>query len=221
MSKPAAVLFDLDGTLLDTAPDFYVVLNRVLQEANQPAADYQLVRDTVSNGARALIMAAFNIPDTHPQFAGLLQKLLQYYTGHLAVKTQLFPGLNEFLLELEQRNIAWGIVTNKPSIYTNPILEQLNLSKRCSVAICPDQVQNKKPHPEPILKACADIGVSPDQTFYVGDHARDIESGRAAGSKTIAALWGYIPQEENTQDWQADFYVAQPEQLTDLFNAWW
>lgn len=221
MKKIEAVLFDLDGTLLDTAPDFYVVLNRVLAEANKPPVNYQLVRNTVSNGARALITAAFNLTDTNAQFADLLQKLLHYYSGHLAVKTVLFPGLDNFLKELENRDIAWGIVTNKPSQYTNPILEQLNLQQRCGVAICPDQVVHKKPHPEPIYKACTELGVDPQRAFYVGDHVRDIESGRAAGSKTVGALWGYIPADEDTHAWQADFYVDRSEQLASLFESLW
>ncbi|HET8706419.1 MAG TPA: HAD family hydrolase, partial [Pseudomonadales bacterium] len=119
------------------------------------------------------------------------------------------------------RNIAWGIVTNKPSQYTDAIIQQLNLQHRCRVAICPDQVQNKKPHPEPILKACKEIGVDPLNTFYVGDHIRDIESGRAAGAQTIAALWGYIPKDEDTKAWGADYYVTHPEQLTNFFSRYW
>jgi len=216
-----AVLFDLDGTLLDTAPDFYTVLNRLLLEMQKEPADYQLVRNSVSNGARALIMAAFKISDQHPDFPPLLQKLLQYYSGHLAVKTHLFAGLHELLQQLEQRGIQWGIVTNKPSQYTNAILQQLNLEQRCSVAICPDHVTHKKPHPEPILKACADIGVDPRRTFYVGDHIRDIEAGRAAGAQTVAALWGYISEEEDTRAWQADYYIAQPDELTTLLSQFW
>lgn len=205
-----AVLFDLDGTLIDTAPDFVRIVNQLRQEQGMTPFPYDTIRQQVSNGARALVTLAFGGEDSNPEFATLLDALLTRYEQGLAVDSGLFNGLNESLLALEAKGIPWGIVTNKPSRYTNPLLEGLNLAQRCAVAICPDQVTHRKPHPEPILTACQKIGANPLHTIYVGDHARDIEAGKRAENFTVAAAWGYLNEGEQAEDWQAHLTLQTP-----------
>lgn len=213
----AAVLFDLDGTLVDTAPDFIRVLNQLRTEEGLPALPSTTIRGQVSNGARALIKLAFALDEGDPQHCRLLNRLLQLYADGLAQESTLFNGLDEFLTALEAQQIPWGVVTNKPSLYTFPLLKQLALLDRCSTVICPDHVTHKKPHAEPLLKACAQIGVDPTQSWYVGDHARDIESGRNAGCKTIAAGWGYLSADDDLAAWRPDFVFETPTAMAALF----
>lgn len=213
MTHIAAVLFDLDGTLVDTAPDFVRVLNQLRADDQLPPLPYDAIRNQVSNGARALVKLGFALEETSDDFARRLEKLLALYEQGLAVESKLFDGLDASLRWLEQRNIPWGVVTNKPSRYTLPLLRGLKLDQRCAVAICPDHVTHKKPHPEPLLTACDWMSVDPQQTIYVGDHIRDIEAGRAAGNYTIAAAWGYLEQDTNINDWQADIILQTPAQL--------
>ena len=170
----------------------------------------------MSNGARALVTLAFGGEDSNPNFADHLHALLNRYEQQLAQDSCLFDGLDSALQALEARNIPWGIVTNKPSQYTNPLLEGLNLASRCAVAICPDQVTHRKPHPEPIFKACEIIGVAPAATIYVGDHARDIEAGKRANNFTVAAGWGYLNEGEQAEDWHAHLTLPTPQS----FQQW-
>lgn len=217
--KPiAAVLFDLDGTLIDTAPDFVRIVNELRQEHQQTPFAYDTVRQQVSNGARALVTLAFGGEETNPRFAEHLETLLNRYEAGLAQDSGLFAGLDSALESLERAGIPWGIVTNKPSRYTNPLLVGLNLSERCAVAICPDQVTHRKPHPEPILTACERIGVDPKQTLYVGDHARDIEAGKRANNFTIAAGWGYLNENEQAEDWDAHLTIPTPQAFSDWLS---
>ncbi len=221
MTKPfistvEAVLFDLDGTLIDTAPDFVSVVNLLRQEDKLPPLAAALVRAQVSNGARALITLAFNLKEGEAGFAEKLQQLLDLYLCNLAEESTLFDGLDELLKVLEQQNIPWGIVTNKPRRYTVPLLAGLNLTERCAVVICPDDVTHKKPHPEPLLMACKAINAAPDKTLYVGDHIRDIASGNSAQNRTIAVSWGYIDEGEDLNLWNADHIIHTSKELLQL-----
>lgn len=209
-----AVLFDLDGTLIDTAPDFVRILNQLRREHELEPFPYDTIRQQVSNGARALVTLAFGGEDSNPRFADHLETLLNRYEQGLAEDSCLFAGLDSALLALEARNIPWGIVTNKPSRYTNPLIAGLDLAQRCAVAICPDQVTHRKPHPEPIFTACEKIGVDPAATIYVGDHARDIEAGKRANNFTVAAGWGYLNEGEQAADWQAHITLATPQEFS-------
>ena len=211
-----AVLFDLDGTLVDTAPDFVFVLNQLRQQYGLEALPDLPIRQQVSNGAKALIRLSFGDENTNQDFQHQLEALLNLYEQHLAVKSTVFEGLETALEHLEQRSIPWGIVTNKPSRFTNPLVKELNLEHRCAVAICPDQVNNSKPHPEPILTACNIIGARPENTLYVGDHLRDIQAGKNANNTTVAAAWGYLNEGEHAEDWQADIIMATPND----FSQW-
>jgi 2-phosphoglycolate phosphatase len=210
------VLFDLDGTLLDTAPDFIVVLNAMLTDRGRAPLPAENIRAVVSNGARALVALAFGGNPGEEEFEALNVELRERYSRHLAVHTHLFPGLDDVLARLEKDGIPWGIVTNKPSQYTLPILDALALSRRCASVVCPDQVTHTKPHPEPMLKAAAEMHIQATDCVYVGDHERDIAAGRNAGMATVVAGWGYIGPEENARHWNADFHVDSTRELGEL-----
>lgn len=213
-----AVLFDLDGTLIDTAPDFAVVVNQLCQHHGRPTITYEAIRNTVSHGARALVSLAFDIGEDDPAFAALRQQLLDRYSQHLAVKTSLFPGMAELLLWLDQQALPWGIVTNKPRLYATAIIDALQLADRCGTLICPDDVNNTKPDPEPMLLACRQLDRLATGTVYIGDHRRDIEAGRNAAMTTIAANYGYIDPADPVDNWQADFSVEQAADIMPLLS---
>ncbi|MBK8308267.1 MAG: HAD-IA family hydrolase [Gammaproteobacteria bacterium] len=219
MSRTArlrSVLFDLDGTLLDTAPDFATVMNLLLAENDCAPMAYDLVRRTVSNGARALVRQAFGIAEDHPRFEALRLRLLELYDGHLLVDTVPFPGIVELLGELGLRGISWGVVTNKPSYLAAPLMERVALRPAPGVLVCPDHVTRTKPDPEPLLLACSRLGCAVEESVYVGDHRRDIEAGRQAGMATIAATYGYLDQGELASDWNADFYADTVAGIQDV-----
>lgn len=216
-----AVLFDLDGTLIDTAPDFIAVLNRQLLAHGREPLPAARIRAVVSQGSRAVVALGFG--DLHAidsaELEVLRQEFLSAYLRHLADESRLFPGMAELLEGLESRGTPWGIVTNKPSLYTTPLLQALGLGARCGVAICPDMVNHSKPHPEPMLKAATALGVRPEACIYVGDHRRDIEAGRNAGMLTVAAAWGYVLDGETAQDWQADYTLDTVFELSRLLGV--
>lgn len=213
-----AVLFDLDGTLIDTAPDFIVVLNRLLNEEGLDALPEQPIRDTVSSGAKALVKLGFNIDETDQDFERLRLRLLELYSNHLAVYSKPFAGIAPLLQQLTERKLHWGIATNKPEIYTTPLLQQLNLSP--ASVICPDHVQERKPHPESLHLAGEQLNCSPTEMIYIGDHQRDIECGRRAGAITITARYGYIEESDNPDHWQADHIVDSADELWPIIESY-
>ncbi len=213
-----AILFDLDGTLLDTAADFTRVLNDMLADRDLPLCQYHQVRANVSNGARAVLELGFGLDPEHPDFPPLLEEFFDRYQAKLADETSLFPGMDNVLQEIEARNQVWGIVTNKPARFTTPLLAELALDQRCAIAVCPDHVTHRKPHAEPLLLACTQLGCSPEQAIYIGDHLRDIESGRNAGIKTVACRYGYIPDSEDIHSWGADYIVDSTAELGQLLG---
>ena len=208
-----SILFDLDGTLADTAPDLANALNQVVIEEGRAALPLQTIRYQVSNGASALINLGFGINNDHPEFEPLRLRLLEYYAQVIAAETRLFDGMLEVLQHLEALQIPWGVVTNKPSRFTNPLLEALGLTNRSACVISGDTLEKKKPHPEPILHACDIIGCTPGETVYVGDAPRDIEAGKRAGTKTLVAMFGYISAEQQPLQWGADGYVESPQDI--------
>lgn len=206
-------MFDLDGTLLDTAPDFVAIVNALLAEHKRPPLPEAQIRACVSNGARALVTMAFDIDETYPSFHALRLRLLELYIDHLAVFTKPFPGIEDLLRKLAQHNIAWGIATNKPAIYTSAILLKLDLQPIPASVICPEHVKESKPAPDSLFLAAEQIGCTAAQIIYIGDHQRDIECGKRAGSITIAAAYGYIDDEKNIADWQADYCVNSADEI--------
>jgi phosphoglycolate phosphatase len=211
-----ALLFDLDGTLLDTAPDFISAIQQMLKQRGlMPLANSEL-RNTVTNGSAGIIEKAFGIDQDDPQFKTLQDEFLSLYFDNIADKTTLFSGLKEVLDTCTYKCIAWGIVTNKPWKYTQAVLEQLNPSIQPATTICPDHVAQPKPDPEGLLLACSELSLSPSECIYIGDHIRDIQAGRSAGMRTIAAGWGYIDESENIAEWQADWIIEESQDLNRL-----
>lgn len=209
------VLFDLDGTLLDTAPDLAAALNTVLLENQREALPLAVIRGVVSHGGIALIRLGFKRDESHPEFEVLRQRLLTVYRDNLSNRTRPFPGITESLEQLEQRGLNWGIVTNKPAWLTDPLLKDLGLFDRAACVVSGDTLAQRKPHPAPMLHACALAGSKPEHCVYVGDAQRDIEAGRNAGMHTMIALFGYLRNEDRPHEWDADSMIEQPQDLLD------
>ncbi len=214
-NRKRTVLFDLDGTLLDTAPDLAQALNFVLQNRGREPLPFEAIRRVVSHGGRALIELGFGPEPETPDFESLRQQLLAYYQQHLSEHTRLFPGMDSVLDTLASRHIPWGIVTNKPGWLTEPLMRQMNLFEQAACVISGDSLSQRKPHPAPLLHASTLIGVAPESCLYVGDAERDIEAGRRAGMTTLAALYGYLLEEDRPESWQADGYIQAPGELLD------
>ncbi|MCK7549478.1 phosphoglycolate phosphatase [Marinobacter koreensis] len=215
----SAVLFDLDGTLIDTAPDFIRCLNQLRAQHGLSALPAEQIRRSVSNGARAMIRVGFGLDPDHPDYTEKHTAFLDLYEAGVAVETRLFEGMDVLLRSLEARNIPWGIVTNKPVRFAAPLVKALGLADRCAVVICPDHVAQRKPHPEALLLACSRIGRDPAGTIYVGDHERDIQAGRNAGMKTVAVRYGYIEEPETVDLWQADQIADTVSDLAKLLQC--
>lgn len=219
-NRIAAVLFDLDGTLVDTAPDFTAVLHQLCADQGISPPNDTAILATVSSGARALVELAFQVAPGARGFDTLLQTLLNQYMTQLQNSgSVLFPGMDELLNELERKDILWGIVTNKPERFSVVLLQQLALDKRCAVLICPDHVSQSKPHPEPLLLACERLGLAPQNTVYIGDHPRDIEAGKAAGMPTIAAAYGYLPTSPPVGTWGAEYIATTVADIRHCLSA--
>lgn len=207
------VLFDLDGTLLDTAPDLAAALNTVLEENNRDPLPYETIRGVVSHGGIALIKLGFRIDEQDPEFEALRQRLLAIYRDNLSNLTRLFPGMEEVLERLEQNGRNWGIVTNKPAWLTEPLVADLGLLERAACVVSGDTLNERKPHPAPMLHACELAGSTPRQCVYIGDAQRDIEAGRNASMQTLVALFGYFLEDDRPHEWQADGLLEQPLDL--------
>lgn len=216
--KPSTVLFDLDGTLIDTAPDFIRCLNILRQQSGLCALPAEQIRRSVSNGARAMIEVGFGLTPDDPEYLERHSAFLDLYEAGVAEETILFPGIAGLLDWLDQQAIPWGIVTNKPERFTAPLLAALALDERCAAVICPDHVSERKPHPESLLLACKQIGVEPASGIYVGDHRRDIEAGRNAGMATIAVRYGYIEHPDEVEQWHADQIAETVSELANLIQ---
>ncbi|WP_213876188.1 N-acetylmuramic acid 6-phosphate phosphatase MupP [Pseudomonas sp. dw_358] len=213
-----AVLFDMDGTLLDTAPDFIAICQAMLAERGLPAVDEQLIRDVVSGGARAMVSATFALSPEAAEFEDLRLEFLERYQVGCAVHSRLYDGMAELLADIEKAHLVWGVVTNKPVRFAEPIMQQLGLAERSAVLICPDHVTHSKPHPEPLILACKMLDLDPASVLFVGDDLRDIESGRDAGTRTAAVRYGYIHPHDNPSHWGADVVVDHPLDLRRVLD---
>lgn len=218
MTKPAplrTVLFDLDGTLADTAPDLAYALNQVLAEQGREPLPFDSIRPVVSHGGIALTRLGFGLEPEHPDFPPLHQRLLAIYSDNIARHTRLFPGMEALLTSIEQRGMNWGVVTNKPARLTEPLLDALGLRQRAACIVSGDTCNNRKPHPEPILYGCHLAGSEAAQCIYIGDAQRDIEAGLRAGLRTVIALFGYIGENDHPEQWQADVLLNTPGEIED------
>lgn len=213
-----AVLFDMDGTLLDSAPDFIAITQAMRTARGLPPLADKLIRDHISGGARAMVASAFDEAPDSAAFEVLRQEFLERYQQHCAVLTRPFEGIEALLDDIEQARLLWGVATNKPLRYAEPIMQGLNLAERSAVLVCPDHVERSKPAPDMLLLACQQMGVNPEAVLFVGDDARDIESGRAAGCRTAAVTYGYIHPEDNPRNWGADVVVDHPSELRAVLD---
>jgi 2-phosphoglycolate phosphatase len=211
-----AVIFDLDGTLVDTAVEFVIVVQALRAEHDREAMDPERIRASVSNGARALVALALDIVEEEPVFEEKRQRLLELYSGVLGSVARPYPGIEALIGELERRGIGWGISTNKPRAYTDPLLERLAMRPEPGSVVCPDDVRERKPHPESLYRNCRELGCGPHQAVYIGDHQRDIEAGRRAGMYTIAAAYGYIEPDDDPFSWGASAHARQSTDLLEL-----
>jgi phosphoglycolate phosphatase len=216
--KINTVLFDLDGTLIDTAPDMAAALDILCDEEQHIRLPYSQIRPVVSNGSAALVKLAFGNEVDEQTLERLKARYLEIYQVNLSVHSQLFDEMDSLLKQLEQNNVKWGVVTNKPGWLTEPLMESLGLAKRAACIVSSDSTENRKPHPEPMYYACRLTDAKPEECVYIGDARRDIEAGRNAGMKTIIAKYGYIADSENTEEWQADHSIQCPSQLLALLS---
>ena len=210
---PRAVLFDLDGTLLDTAPDFVVALNALRAEEALPPLPASRIRPYVSHGSPAMIRVGFDSELEHPDFERRRLRFLDHYAAVLGQGTVLFDGMQEVLRTLEARGLVWGIVTNKPGWLTTPLLASLNLDQRAACVISGDTTPRAKPHPDPLLAAARNLGIAPSACLYVGDAERDVEAARAAGMPVLVALYGYLAAEDRPAQWGGDGSIACAQDL--------
>lgn len=213
-----AILFDLDGTLADTAADLGGVLNRLRVEAGMSPLPEEMIRPHVSKGVRGLLGIGFALLPGNDRYAELHQRFLDYYSDSLCVATRLFDGIDELLENIEAENIMWGVVTNKPSRYTLPLMETLGLMRRTACVVSGDSASRPKPAPDPLLLASAIAGAAPVQCLYIGDDLRDIHAARAAGMGAVAAAWGYLGDDLPIEKWGADAIARSPADITGLLR---
>ena len=209
-----AVLFDLDGTLADTAPDLGHALNRQRMDRGMSTLSINLVRTEASAGARGLLGLGFQIKPGDSNYEAMRDEFLNFYEERLCQDTTLFSGIPELLAEIEARNLLWGIVTNKPARFTNPLLDQLNLSSRTACVISGGDTVNFKPHPEPLLAAINLLNIAPAECIYLGDDIRDVEASIAAGIEPIVAKYGYLGNDSKPpESWGAEHLIDHPRDL--------
>lgn len=210
-----AVFFDLDGTLVDTAPDMVAVLQKLQRDHGVEPIGYELARSNVSNGAIGLLSVGFPGLEIEPGDE-LHQQYLELYAEAICVESRVFDGLHELIDALDAMECPWGVVTNKPEKLTEPLMIALGLAERSVCIVSGDTLSVRKPHPAPVLLACDIAGVDPATAIYIGDAERDIESGQQAGTATIAAAYGYVTEDDDPREWNADVIAMTTEELTQI-----
>ena len=218
MTRIKTVLFDLDGTLADTAPDLAAALNAVRQAKGKPALPFEKIRPAVSHGGKALIEVGFNLSPDSDEAETLRLQLLDHYRDNIANHTRLFPGMEKVLSYIEQSGGNWGVVTNKPGWLTEPLMAELGLQPRAACIISGDTLNERKPHPAPLLHACELAGSQPEDCVYIGDAERDIMAGKRAGMHTLLALFGYLDESDQPHEWGADASVESPQAILHWLN---
>lgn len=215
---PLGLLFDLDGTLVDTAPDLARATNALRAYHGLDALPFEMIRAQVSNGGSALVTLALGIEATHPEHAAARAFLLDSYARDVAAESRVFPGLEPLLASWSQPPRAWGIVTNKPRAYAVPLIAALGLVP--GALLCADDLPVRKPAPEPLWAAAQRLGLSAAQCWYIGDHARDMQAAQAAGMAAIAVGYGYIDEAVDRHSWRADRWFERPQDLTAALIEW-
>lgn len=217
--KIKALLLDLDGTLLDTAPDFAIAINQLRKDCQLPPLPFSTIRPHVSDGTAGMLGVGLGVKPDDPEYDGLKKAFLAYYQANLSQHTRPFPGILALLAKWEAQQGLWGIVTNKPGWLTEPLLVQQGLSARLSCVVSGDTLPVRKPSPLPLLEAAKMINLTPQDCLYVGDNLRDIQSGRSAEMLTIAASYGYLTATDDPTAWQADYMINYPEQIWSILDA--
>ncbi len=210
-----AVLFDLDGTLLDTAPDLAATLNAILLTQQAKPLPLTSIRPFISEGVAGLLKLGLNITDKNPEFLRLSKQFLNYYSQHSCKQTQLFPGIATLIHYLQKNHLTWGIVTNKSTALTTTLVNHFPLLKKAKCIIAGDTIEYSKPHPKPLLYACECISGIPENCVYIGDAKRDIEAANAAGMRSLVALYGYIPSKKEAATWKASAMLDTPLAIID------
>jgi 2-phosphoglycolate phosphatase len=211
--KIKAVLFDLDGTFADTAPDLAAALNHVRATRDLEPLPLENLRPQASHGSAGLLKVGMNVTPDAPDFPALRDIFLAHYTQHICVHTRLFSGMAELVTALEQLDIKWGIVTNKPHRFTVPLMQALGYAERASCLVSGDTCANAKPHPDPMRKACEIIQVAPEHCLYLGDDKRDMDAANAVNMRGIIANYGYVSADVSIENWQAQGSVNHPTEL--------
>ena len=211
-----AVLFDLDGTFADTAPDLGAALNHVLSARGRPPIPLETSRLQASHGSAGLLKLGFGIEPSAPEFPPLRDMFLAHYAAHICDHTGLFPGMADLIDTIEYRKLRWGIVTNKPHRFTVPLMQKLGYAERAACLVSGDTCARAKPYPDPLLYAAKLLDTQPEKCLYLGDDKRDMQAGRAAGMKSLIALFGYIDPAADLASWEADGRIASPLALLDL-----
>lgn len=219
MTPLKAVLFDLDGTLADTAPDLAGAINRLLAEHGHSAIALEHTRRHTSSGARGMIGASFGFKPDHHDYPRLRERFLDLYEEALCVETTLFPGMHELLDRIESASLAWGIVTNKAARFTDPLVEALGIAARAGCIVSGDTTPHTKPHPEPLLHAARKLALDPRACVYIGDDLRDIQAARAAGMLAVAARYGYLGDADSPDHWGADTVIDAPLEVWPFVQA--
>ena len=214
-----AVLVDLDGTLVDTAPDLVGVLNALLVDRSLPPVPFAIARNEVSNGALGLLRLGFPGHGSDEELEPLRLEFLEIYTRNVCIHSRLFKGLGDILSKLDELSVSWGIVTNKPHSMTAPLLEALDLHHPPRCVVSGDRLPQRKPHPAPLLLGAEELGIKAERCVYVGDARRDIDAGRAAGMATVAAAYGYIRAADDPARWGASAVIRRPGELLDAVNG--
>ncbi len=212
------VLLDLDGTLVDTAHDLGYALNLQREKHGLPHLPHEIIRPYASHGSKGLLSVGFNLTPEDASFNVMREEYLNLYEQVLTRSPTLFEGVDELLTQLETKGILWGIVTNKPRRFTVPLLQSINLMQRAACVVCGDDVKEPKPHPASLLLACEQAKVQPQDCWYVGDAERDIQAGKAAGMKTVVALYGYLDATDKPEEWGADLLVDSPLYMLTLIK---
>ena len=214
-----AVLFDLDGTLIDSAPDLGAAADKMRVARGMPSLPLERYRPMAGAGARGMLGVAFGMAPDHPDFPALREEFFVNYENAMTAHTVIFDGVPELLSRLGELGIRWGVVTNKAMRFTGPLTKQLPLFATAGAIVGGDSTPHAKPHPEPLLEAARRLGVAPRECIYVGDDERDIVAGRAAGMPTVAAGYGYLGSNAQTQLWNADAHIESPLELLALLKT--